>query len=66
LSILEAVEFHGFGWMKVAEAASVAVLSSKYFGWCQSLSSVKFESGSRMLGIEMEVFGQPGWFDRRC
>jgi hypothetical protein len=44
--------------------ASVEILGESCFADCGSLSSVTFESGSKLLGIEEEVLRQAGWFGR--
>jgi hypothetical protein len=44
--------------------ASVEALGEECFSKCRSLSSVTFESVSRLLGIEKEVLHQAGWVSR--
>jgi hypothetical protein len=41
--------------------SSVEVLGENSFYNCKSLSLVRFESGSRLRGIESEVLHQAGW-----
>jgi hypothetical protein len=41
---------------------SVVFLGARCFSKCRSLSSVTFESGSRLSGIQVEVLTQAGWF----
>jgi hypothetical protein len=47
--------FRGTGLVGIILPSSVAILGEGCFAECKSLSSVTFEAGSPLLGIEREV-----------
>jgi hypothetical protein len=55
--------FRGTGLVEIIILASVEVLREQSFSDCKSLSSVAFESGSRLSRIEKEAFGGIGLFE---
>jgi hypothetical protein len=64
LSRIEKEAFRETGLVEIILPSSVEFLGESCFSLCRSLSSVTFESGSILLGIESEVLGQAGWFGR--
>jgi hypothetical protein len=46
--------------LEIILPASVEMLGEKCFTWCKPLSSVRFESGSRLSRIENEAFRVTG------
>jgi hypothetical protein len=64
LSRIEKKAFSGSHLIEIVIPASVEFLGESCFSFCGSLSSVTFESGSRLVGIEREVLHQAGWFGR--
>jgi hypothetical protein len=70
LSRIERLAFKKTALVEIILPSSVEVLGKGCFSECGSLSSVRFESGSRLLGIEREVLRQAGWvgsnLDRDC
>jgi hypothetical protein len=56
LSRIEREAFFVTGLVLIVIPASVEMLSESCFYWCELLSSVTFESGSRLPPIEKEAF----------
>jgi hypothetical protein len=64
LSRIENSAFIRTGLVEIIVPASVEVLGDGCFSYCRSLSSVTFESGSTLLGVEREVLQRAGWVGR--
>jgi hypothetical protein len=58
LSRIEKHAFIGTSLIEIILPSSVEVLNAGCFAECESLSSITFESGSRLQGIEREVLYQ--------
>jgi hypothetical protein len=61
LSRIEKWAFQKTCLVEIILPTSVEVFGECCFSECRSLSSVTFESESRLLGNQMEVFGQAGY-----
>jgi hypothetical protein len=64
LSRIESEAFSGTVLIEIILPASVEILGEDCFSKCGSLSSVTFESGSRLVGNEREVLHKAGWIGR--
>jgi hypothetical protein len=60
LSRIENAAFRLTGLVEIIVPSSVEILGERCFSLCKSLSSVAFESGSRLSRIEKEAFDQTG------
>jgi hypothetical protein len=61
LSRIESKAFSETGLVKIIVPASVQVFGEKCFSGFRSLSSVTFEWGSKLLGIQREILGKAVW-----
>jgi hypothetical protein len=64
LSLIEKQACIGTGFVEIIVPSSVEILGKECFSMCLSLSSVKFESGSRLMRSEQRVLRQAGWVGR--
>jgi hypothetical protein len=64
LSPIEKEEFFELGLVESIPPSSVELFGVQCFFGCESLSSVTFESGSKLLANEREVLQKTGWFGR--
>jgi hypothetical protein len=64
LSRIERWAFIRSGLVEIILPSSIEVLGEKCFAECEALSSVTFEAGSTLLGIEMEVLRIAGWIGK--
>jgi hypothetical protein len=56
-------EFIGTGLVEIILPASVQVLGEWCFSFCSSLSSITFESSSRLPRIDKSAFNQTGFVE---
>jgi hypothetical protein len=60
LSQIEKEAFYGTGLIEIIIPASIEFLGERCFAKCKSLSSITFESGSRLSRIEAGAFYRTG------
>jgi hypothetical protein len=64
LQRIEKWTFKGSGLVEIILPASIGFLGEGCFFDCKYLSSVRFQSGSRLQGIELEALQVTGWVGR--